>query len=139
MTAYDMRIGDGSSDVCPSDLMVEDAAAAKRLFQRFEKVAEGVFLTRDLVSEPANVLFPKSLAAEAKKLDKLGVKVTVLGEKEMKRLGMGALLGVAQGPAQEPPLPVMQWNGAGAKDPGGKGRATRQSGVGGRGGEGRME
>src|SRR3546814_9229348 len=77
-------------------VMVEDAAAAKRLFQRFEKVAEGVFLTRDLVSEPANVLFPKSLAAEAKKLDKLGVKVTVLGEKEMKRLGMGALLGVAQ-------------------------------------------
>src|SRR3546814_14199457 len=65
--------------------MVEDAAAAKRLFQRFEKVAEGVFLTRDLVSEPANVLFPKSLAAEAKKLDRLGVKVTVLGEKEMKR------------------------------------------------------
>src|SRR3546814_19447463 len=86
--------------------MVEDAAAAKRLFQRFEKVAEGVFLTRDLVSEPANVLFPKSLAAEARKLDKLGVKVTVLGEKEMKRLGMGALLGVAQGSAQEPQLLV---------------------------------
>lgn len=97
-------------------VMVEDAAAAKRLFQRFEKVAEGVFLTRDLVSEPANVLFPKSLAAEAKKLDKLGVKVTVLGEKEMKRLGMGALLGVAQGSAQEPQLLVMQWNGAGAKE-----------------------
>src|SRR3546814_11612380 len=56
-------------------------------------------------------------------LDKLGVKVTVLGEKEMKRLGMGALLGVVQGSAQEPQLLVMQWNGAGAKDPGGKGGA----------------
>src|SRR3546814_14239291 len=66
----------------------------------------------DVCSSDLNVLFPKSLAAEARKLDKLGVKVTVLGEKEMKRLGMGALLGVAQGSAQEPQLLVMQWNGA---------------------------
>src|SRR3546814_6150837 len=51
-------------------VMVEDEAAAKRLFQRFEKVAEGVFLTRDMVSEPAKVMFPKSRAAEAKKPDK---------------------------------------------------------------------
>jgi leucyl aminopeptidase len=100
-------------------VMVEDAAAAKRLFQKLEKVAEGVFVTRNLVTEPANVLFPKSLAAEARKLGKLGVKVTVLGEKEMKKLGMGALLGVAQGSVQEPQLLVMQWNGA----PAGKGGA----------------
>src|SRR3546814_18028803 len=70
----------------------------------------------DVCSSDLNVLFPKSLAAEARKLDKLGVKVTVLGEKEMKRLGMGALLGVAQGSAQEPQLLVMQWNGAGTKE-----------------------
>ena len=100
-------------------VMVEDAAAAKRLFQKLEKVAEGVFVTRNLVTEPANVLFPKSLAAEARKLGKLGVKVTVLGEKEMKKLSMGALLGVAQGSVQEPQLLVMQWNGA----PAGKGGA----------------
>ena len=97
-------------------VLVEEPAAAKRLFQKLEKIAEGVFFTRDLVSEPANVLFPKSLVAEAKKLSKLGVKVSVLGEKEMKKLGMGALLGVAQGSAQEPQLLVMQWDG-GAKDP----------------------
>ena len=96
-------------------VMVEDAAAARRLFQKLEKVAEGVFLTRNLVSEPANVLFPKSLAAEAKKLAKLGVKVTVLGETEMRKLGMGALLGVAQGSANEPQLLVMRWDGGGAK------------------------
>ncbi len=104
-------------------MMVEDAAAAKRLYQKLEKVAGGVFITRDLVTEPANVLFPKSLVAEAKKLSKLGVKVTALGEKEMKKLGMGALLGVAQGSAQEPQLLIMEWNGApGAKD--GKGKAA---------------
>src|SRR3546814_6463228 len=63
-------------------VMVEDAAAARRLFQKLEKIAEGVFLTRNLVSEPANVLFPKSFAAEARKLGKLGVKVTVLRSEE---------------------------------------------------------
>ncbi|MGF1593430.1 MAG: leucyl aminopeptidase [Kiloniellaceae bacterium] len=94
--------------------LVEDAAAARRHFHKLEKVAEGVFVTRNLVSEPANVLYPKTLAAEAKKLSKLGVKVTVLGEKEMKKLGMGALLGVAQGSAHEPQLVVMQWQGASA-------------------------
>ena len=93
-------------------VLVEEAATAKRLFQKLEKIAEGVFFTRDLVSEPANVLFPKSLVAEAKKLTKLGLKITVLGEKEMKKLGMGALLGVAQGSAQEPQLLVMEWQGA---------------------------
>ncbi|HMA15658.1 MAG: leucyl aminopeptidase [Bacteroidota bacterium] len=96
-------------------VMVEDAATAKRLFHKLEKVAEGVFLTRNLVSEPANVLFPRSLAAEARKLEKLGAEVTVLGEKEMRKLGMGALLGVAQGSEQEPQLLVMRWDGAGAK------------------------
>src|SRR3546814_14467549 len=94
--------------------MVEDAAAARRRFQKLEKIAEGVFLTRNLVSEPANVLFPKSFDAEARKLEKLGVKVTVLGEKEMKKLGMGALLGVAPGPATAPHLLVTPRGGAAA-------------------------
>lgn len=97
--------------------MVEENAAARRLYQKLEKVATGVFTTRDLVSEPANIIYPKSLVAEAKKLSKLGVKVQALGEKEMKKLGMGALLGVAQGSAHEPQLLVMVWEGApNAKD-----------------------
>lgn len=93
-------------------VMVEDAAAAKRLYQKLERIAAGVFTTRDLVSEPANIIFPKSLVAEAKKLSKLGVKVQALGQKEMEKLGMGALLGVAQGSAHEPQLLVMVWQGA---------------------------
>ena len=106
-------------------VLVDDAAAAKRLYQKLEKIAEGVFTTRDLVSEPANILFPKSLVAEAKKLSKLGVKVQALGQKEMEKHGMGALLGVAQGSAQEPQLLIMVWQGlpAGAKDSKGKGGA----------------
>lgn len=96
---------------------LDNPAAAKRAFQRLEKVADGVFMTRDLASEPANILYPKSFAAEAKKLTKLGLKVQVLGEKEMQKLGMGSLLGVAQGSAHEPQMLVMQWQGApNAKD-----------------------
>ncbi len=98
------------------DILVEDHQAAKRAFTPLDKVAGGVAVTRNLVSEPANVIFPKSLVAEAKKLEKLGVKVEALGVAQMKKLGMGALLGVGQGSANESQLLVMQWNGApGAK------------------------
>ena len=72
-------------------------AAAKKAFADVEAVVDGVMLARDLVNEPANMLGPVEFAAQAKELEKLGVKVEILTEKEMKKLGMGALLGVAQG------------------------------------------
>ena len=102
-------------------VMVANPAAARRAFADMDQVAEGVYLTRNLVSEPANIIYPKTLAAEAKKLTKLGVKVQVLGVAEMRRLGMGALLGVGQGSAQESQLLVMQWSGG----PKGKGKAAQ--------------
>jgi len=87
-------------------------AVARTAYAVHAKVAEGVFMTRDLVSEPPNVLFPASLAARARELSKLGVKVEVLGAVQMKKLGMGALLGVAQGSVKEAHMVVMRWNGA---------------------------
>ena len=95
---------------------VKDPAAAKKAFAPLEGVAEGIFRTRDVVSEPANVIYPKTFAAEARKLEKLGVKVTVLGVREMTKLGMGSLLGVGQGSAHESQLVVMEWNGGKAKE-----------------------
>jgi leucyl aminopeptidase len=92
--------------------MLNDPGAARKAFDPLDKVADGVFLTRDLVSEPANVIYPESLAERARKLAELGVDVEVLGEKQMKKLGMGALLGVGQGSARESQLVVMQWRGA---------------------------
>jgi leucyl aminopeptidase len=93
-----------------------DAAAAKKAFGRADAVAQGVFLTRELVSEPANILTPESFATRVRKeLEDLGVEVEVLGEKQMRKLGMGALLGVGQGSAQESQLVVLQWKGAGGK------------------------
>jgi leucyl aminopeptidase len=95
------------------------APAAKAAWVPLRAVADGVFLTRDLVSEPANILSPAELAERCKALEKLGVEVEILGPKEMKKLGFGALLGVAMGSANEARMVVMQWRGASGS--GGKG------------------
>jgi leucyl aminopeptidase len=95
-------------------VMTRDAAGAKRGFQPLDRIADGVFLTRDLVSEPANIMYPETLAEAARTLRKQGVDVEVLDERQMRKLGMGALLGVGQGSARPPRLVVMQWKG-GAK------------------------
>lgn len=92
------------------------AAAAKKAYDESEAIAAGVLLARDLVNEPANVLGPVEFAEKAKALEKLGVEVEILTEREMKKLGMAALLGVAQGSARPPRLAVMQWNGGKPKD-----------------------
>ena len=76
-----------------------------------DKIADGVFFTRDLVSEPPNVIYPETLAEACKSLKKLGIRVDVLDEKQMKKLGMGALLGVGQGSVQPPRLVTMSWHG----------------------------
>ena len=88
---------------------------AKSAFAPMKAVAHGVFLARDLVSEPANILFPAEFAKRCEALTELGLQVEVLGPKEMKKRGMGALLGVAQGSAHEPRLVVMRWNGLGKR------------------------
>ncbi|MBI1181349.1 MAG: leucyl aminopeptidase [Alphaproteobacteria bacterium] len=93
-------------------IVTADPKAAKKAYEMLEKIAEGVFFTRDLVSEPANILYPESLADACRTLSKLGVEVDVLGEERMAELGMGALLGVGQGSERESQLVVMEWNGA---------------------------
>jgi leucyl aminopeptidase len=93
-----------------------DAAGAKKAWAELEAIAGGMFLARDLVNEPPNILSPVEFARRAKELSKLGVKVEVLGEAEMKKLGMGALLGVGQGSERESQLVVLQWNGGRKKD-----------------------
>ncbi len=88
---------------------------ARSAFRRREAVADGALLARDLVNEPGNVLGPVEFADRAKALEKLGVDVDILGEKELKKLGMRALLGVAQGSVRPPRVAVMRWNGGKAK------------------------
>ncbi|HUB95893.1 MAG TPA: leucyl aminopeptidase [Stellaceae bacterium] len=92
-------------------IQIEDPAAAKRAFQPLEKIAEAVFFSRDLISEPANVIYPETLAAAARSLEKFGVEVEILDEVQMKKLGMNTLLGVGQGSVRPPRLVVLQWHG----------------------------
>jgi leucyl aminopeptidase len=93
-------------------IAVAGAKSAEDAFRLLDRVADGVAFTRDLVSEPANIIYPETLADAARTLTEVGVEVEVLGVAEMRRLGMGALLGVGQGSAREPRLVVMQWKGA---------------------------
>ncbi len=93
-----------------------DVDAAKAAWASWGPVAEGTQLARDLVMEVPNVLGPEEYARRCKTLTELGIEVEVLGEKEMTKLGMGALLGVGQGSVQESQLVVMKWNGGNQGD-----------------------
>lgn len=90
-------------------LVSSDAGAA---WESRSAVAAGVAFTRELVSEPANILYPESFVERCKPLEELGVKITVLDKAAMADLGMGALLGVAQGSVREPRLLAMEWDGS---------------------------
>ncbi|MEO6015534.1 MAG: leucyl aminopeptidase [Devosia sp.] len=83
-----------------------DAAIAKRM-----ATVEGTLLARNLVNEPANVLGTEEFAAQAASLRDLGVAIEILGEPELRALGMNALLAVSQGSVRPPRLVIMSWNG----------------------------
>ncbi len=96
---------------------VPDSHAAEQRFSELEAVSKGVFLTRDIVTEPPNVIYPETLAQRAKdELEPLGVEVEILDVEQMKALGMGSLLSVGQGSARPPRLVVMRWFGADSRD-----------------------
>ncbi|MBX3554192.1 MAG: leucyl aminopeptidase, partial [Pseudolabrys sp.] len=90
---------------------VPDVAAARKAFAPREAVAEGVVIARDLVNEPANILYPEEFARRASTLRKVKVGIEVLDVPAMRKLGMHALLGVGQGSAHASRLVVMRWNG----------------------------
>jgi len=92
-------------------VMTADPEAARAAFATSGAVAEGVCFTRDLVNEPANVLTTTAFAQRLSALQDLGVKVEVLEEADLEKLGMRALLGVGQGSESPSKVVVMQWMG----------------------------
>jgi len=93
-------------------IVVKNSDKAHKLFDRQHKLIKGVFLARDLVTETPNVLYPESYAQIIKKeLAPLGIEVKILGRKEIKKLGMGALASVGQGSMHEEKLVVMNYKG----------------------------
>jgi len=105
-----------STELKSLTLMVANPTTSRRRFRRFSSIADGVNFSRDLVSEPSNVKSPKWMSRQCRKLSKLGVKVEVLGESQMRKLSMNALLGVGQGSVRESQCVVMSWNGGKSKD-----------------------
>jgi leucyl aminopeptidase len=97
------------------EIMLDGPAAARARAEKDAAIVEGVFFARDLVSEPPNVLYPESFAERLRDLETLGVEVDVIEPATMEKLGMGALLGVAQGSARPGRLVTMSWKGATAK------------------------
>ncbi len=98
-------------------IAVVDPAAARKKWILREAVASGVNIARDLVNEPPNILFPIEFSRRASALKKLGVVIDILDVKAMKKLGMGALLGVGQGSVHDSRLVVMRWSGGKKKTP----------------------
>jgi leucyl aminopeptidase len=92
-------------------LLTADARGARQRFQAFEAVAEGVHLARNLVNEPPNHLHPVEFAERMRPLAKLGLRISVMTPARMRKLGMNALLGVAQGSSHEARIVVMEWRG----------------------------
>ncbi|MCH9807344.1 MAG: leucyl aminopeptidase [Alphaproteobacteria bacterium] len=84
---------------------------AEKAYQRLQAIGDGVVLARDLVNEPANELGPEEFAKRAQELEKIGVEVEVLDQKELKKLKMGSLLAVSQGSSRPARVVVMSWNG----------------------------
>ena len=84
----------------------------EKKYKDLKAIEDGVFLTRDLVSEPPNVLTPERYVKEILKLKQLGLKINVLDEKKMKKLGLNALLGVGQGSINKSYLVSIEWNGS---------------------------
>lgn len=113
MRAYDFdthKSGEKSAPG-PVTLMATNPEAVAKAAAPMAAVAEGVFFTRDLVNEPANVLTTHDFAARLAAMQELGLDVEILEEEELTKLGMGALLGVGQGSESPSKVVVVQWHG----------------------------
>jgi len=92
-------------------VLTSAATTARKAYAGLEAIAVGVHLARDLVNEPSNILTPPEFAARAKALSALGLKVQILSEKQMEKLGMGSLLSVGEGSKYPSHLAIMRWDG----------------------------
>ncbi|MCF8707060.1 leucyl aminopeptidase [Rhizorhapis sp. SPR117] len=113
MDAYRTRLSEKQKPTLQDATLVSDASGASEAWGRLSAVADGVLFARELVAEPANILYPESFVERCASLKDMGIEITVLDEKQMADLGMGALLGVAQGSDRKPRLLAMRWDGTG--------------------------
>ena len=124
---YRTRLPDDQKPTLTAIEAVGAPAGTEDAWAREAALAEGVEFTRELVTEPANVIYPESFVARClARFEGTGLEVTVLDDAAMRELGMGALLGVAQGSVRPARLLAIRWNGGKA---GGKPTAFVGKGV----------
>jgi leucyl aminopeptidase len=103
---------DKKPSIVKTEVVTSNLNGSRADFAPLLALADAMDFTRDLVSEPPNVLYPAEYAQRVKKLERLGLEVEILGEAEMIKLGMGSLLAVGQGSVRDSQLVVIKWNGA---------------------------
>ncbi|MEA1071336.1 leucyl aminopeptidase [Sphingomonas sp. LY160] len=109
---YRTRLKDKQKPTLKTVTIVAGEGAEARYSERYAGLVDGVSLTRELVTEPANIIYPESFVERVRKhAEGSGLEIEVLGQAEMEQAGMGALLGVSQGSVRKPQLLVMRWNG----------------------------
>jgi len=108
---YRTRLADTAKPSLQTIVIASPAGDLSARWGSYSAVADGVALTQTLVAEPPNILYPETFVERCQHLADLGVELEVLDERQMKALGMGALLGVAQGSTRPPRLLAMRWNG----------------------------
>ena len=118
---FDKYFGQAKLEKAPTlkaiTIVCDDVQAVEAAFEPLAALRDGILFARDLVSEPANVLYPQSYADRVRSLESIGLKVEVLGVAEMEKLGMHSLLGVGLGSRKESKLVIMQWHGAAEAQP----------------------
>ncbi len=114
---YRTRLGRKQKPTLEEVVIVGGGADSAELWSDRAALLDGINLTRNLVTEPANVIYPESFVARCREeLEPLGVEFEVLDRDAMAKLGMGALLGVAQGSENPPRLLAMRWRGGADRD-----------------------
>jgi leucyl aminopeptidase len=114
---YKTKLGDEHKVSLASVIAIDAPDGTQAVWATESALADGIEFTRELVTEPANVIYPESFVARCQqRFAGTGVDVVVLGKAELEALGMGALLGVAQGSVREARVLALRWKGrAGAR------------------------
>jgi leucyl aminopeptidase len=112
---YRTKMAETAKPTVDTIYLVSAPDAASAAWPCYAAIAAGVELTKELVSEPANVIYPESFVERCQHLAELGVEITVLDDAQMAALGMGALLGVGQGSRRPSRMLAMKWDGTGGK------------------------
>ena len=117
LKSYEFNIykSEKTKNIITINLIGKQSSLSLKNKLKFKALEEGTFFTRDLVSEPGNILHPDEYAKRLLKLKKYGLKVTIYDKKKLKKLGLNALVGVGQGSIRGSYLVTIEWNGSKSK------------------------